>query len=260
MSGTEKDPEHLRVLIQPEEVEDDPFGLGDLDFSDSSSGLPTPKTDLAKTAKAFDSRMQRLKRKQQDEALTEEKETRERHMLLLEALLNIRNSVVDLCRVNLGDRFSLQLIADDWQGWPRSTVKLVDSIFADKEYPYFCVKAADRAGKAFIEVIYEDPLKPVKIEFTKRQDLKTLPITLRKCARSYLDIVGDLVLEAEREYEFSGEEDVLKKKNLQDVKGDASDETQLTGDLFSDELKDDIFEALPELESINVLPDYPEKK
>jgi hypothetical protein len=256
------------VPLDPADEEIDSF-VDELDEFDllrpgsaaKGSGNASLQTDLSTTARAFNTRIQRKKKEQEEESEQAEKIARARHLLMLRALMNLRKSLRDLIRVDLGERFRLTLSADDWLGWPRLTIKLQDKLATEKEYFPFVVTAHDRYDAGTIEIAYCDGFPPERISLARDFDLKRLPNLLRKCVRTYLDYVGDIVLRSERKQTqaLAARDDSLEKKSIDEfVEGNAQvkkEQPQLTADLFTESYQDDIFDKLPELDQVEALPD-----
>ncbi|HQH28615.1 MAG TPA: hypothetical protein PLP17_14555 [Oligoflexia bacterium] len=244
----------------------------ELDEYDLLHNAPTAKapdtlpgqTDLSKTAKAFNSLIQRKKKEQEVVSEQAAKAARERHLLMLRALMNIRKSLRDLTRVDLGDRFKLFLFGDDWTGWPRLSIRLHDKEQTEQEYFPFVVTAHDRYDAGTIEISYSDHLPSEKVSVIRDGDLKRLPNLLRKCVRSYLDYVGDLVLEAERKKDqlVALQKNELEKKNIQDFTESASvkNKPDLVADLYEETFESDFLETLPSLDNVEALPELIERK
>ncbi len=71
---------------------------------------------LAGTTQAFTHRIQRKKQEKEQTNLLAEEAAKARHNTLLKSLLSIRRSLTDMTRIDLGERFSFSLNADDWSG------------------------------------------------------------------------------------------------------------------------------------------------
>ena len=211
--------------------------------------------DLSTTAKAFNTRIQRKKKEQEEAYGQAEKAARYRQLLMINSLLSIRKSLLDVTRIDLGERFKLRLAADDWLGWPRLTLKLQDVEAAGEEYPSFVVTAHDRQATGTVEIIYSEQLPPERLSLTKDSDVKRLPMALKKCVRHYLDAVGELVLKAERQ-STTQDEYLEHQDHSKLLEENRAAEAAITGDVFEETFADaDILEKLPELESLDELPD-----
>jgi hypothetical protein len=216
-----------------------------------------PDTNLSATTQAFNNRIQRKKKEQEKVLSRAEQESRRRHALMIQALMQIRKSLREVTRVDLGERFHFSLIADDWQGWPRLIIRLIDSLLPDADYPTFRVTAHDRHSKGCIEIEYDPAQPPDSVSLAVESELKRMPSVLKKCVRTFLDLTGDIVLEAERKTEEVVAENVLKNRKL-DAFEESASETQeaLSGDVFQDDApEEDFLDTLPSLDKVESLPD-----
>ncbi|MFN8390557.1 MAG: hypothetical protein U0136_09730 [Bdellovibrionota bacterium] len=240
-----------------EDVELDQFDLLN-PANDEGRFTALPETNLAATTAAFNTRIQR-KKKEQEKSLSEaDRLSRQRHSFMIQALMQIRKSLRDVTRIDLGERFHFTLAADDWQGWPRLTVKLSDTLLPEQDYPFLRVTAHDRHAKGAIEIEH-DPAQPTEvISLANEIDLKRMPNALKKCVRAFLDLTGDIVLEAERKTEEIIAENALKHKNVDAFEESTKKEalSPLDGDVFQDDVGgDDFLETLPSLDKVESLPD-----
>ncbi len=224
-----------------------------------SAAQEAPQTDLSTTAKAFNKKIQIKKKAQEIESEQAEKNARARHTLMLRAMMNIRKSLRDLIRIDLGERFHLYLTNDDFLGWPRLTIKLVDSSASEREYLPLVVTAHDRYDSAVVEIAYSEIDSPEKISLVKNVDLQRLPNLLRKCVRAYLDYVGDIVIKSAKgtqHLQLSAEK-YLSKKTIDEFFETASSASSspLNADIFSEDYQEDFLETLPHLQEVELLPE-----
>lgn len=225
---------------------------------------PVLDTNIVGTAKAFNTRIQRLKKEQEEAQGIATRQTRARHTQMFNALVSIRKSLRDITRIDLGERFSFQLVADDWFGWPRIVVKLLDHEQGGEEYPQLTVSAHDRKAAGTIEILYDSQQPTEKIVVEAESDLKRLPAVLRKCVRSYLDIVGDIVLQAEQRVGMVAQdsEDDLQTRNISGFENRKEEDSQaaLSDDLYEEEFGPQGFlETLPSLDDVEALPELVKK-
>ena len=131
---------------------------------------------------------------------------------------------------------------------------MIDEFQPESEYPFFQVSAHDRNSRAVIEIGFGENRQIEKVSLAKASELKRLPTVLKKCVRAHLDLVGDIVLNAEREDEDS-DDMALRQKKEDDFKEAEAEETKdaITGDLFEETFEDDIFDSLPALDDLNSL-------
>ncbi len=223
----------------------------------NGSNTEVPKTDLASTARAFNTRIRERKKAQELAQGEAEKAAYQRHATMIQALVRIRKSLRDVIRIDLGERFSFQLHADDWQGWPRLSIRLHDADLPEEEYPSLTVTAHDRQAKGVIEILYDLNLGANQISLLREQDSKRLPKLLRKCVRTYLDTIADIVLEVESQGEDTSTDTFLANKDsaeFEEKKRPAEEDESLKVDLFDEDYgEDDILEALPTVDDVDTL-------
>ena len=223
------------------------------------AGMVVEDADLSATVGAFRSRIR--KKKEEKEAVDEvvEKACKQRHQLMMETLMTIRRSLNDVARIDLGERFGLYLEADDWRGWPRLIIRLEDAFAPETEFPTFKVSAHDRQAQGIVEITYRHDAKPEKISVTNQLDLKRLPTTLKRCVRSFLDLIEEIVLnqdayQEDEEANLSQKEIVKPEGEQEEASGDAIDANLFSEDVVSN----DFLERLPSIEDLDTLPDFDE--
>ena len=224
--------------------------------TDSQAKL-IPDTDLSSTARAFNTRIKKRKEAQEAAHGEAERAAHQRHTAMIKALVSIRKSLREVTRIDLGDRFEFSLKADDWHGWPRLTIRLIDNDLIEEEYPQFNVTAHDRQAKGIIEIEYGGSNPTEHLSLMRENDLMRLPKVLRKCVRTYLDLVGDIVLEAEDKKDNDDTASYLDGKDISEFEEKKrAPETQdaLSGDLFEEDYgADDVFDSLPSLDDVDDL-------
>lgn len=225
--------------------------------SDSRQTSLLPETNLSATTQAFNTRIQRKKREQEKVLSEADRLAKQRHTFMIHALMNIRKSLRDVTRIDLGDRFHFALVADDWQGWPRLSVRLVDALLPEADYPFLRVTAHDRQSRGMIEIEFDPSQAPDSISLVSETELRRMPNVLKKCVRAFLDLVGDIVLEAERRTEDIAAEGAIQNRHLEELADlDTEPAPDLSGDLFQDDARDENFlETLPSLDTVESLPE-----
>ena len=214
------------------------------------------QTNLSSTTKAFGNRFQQKKLAQAVAHGEQEKETVTRHRKVLTAMTNIRRSLIDVTRIELGERFTFVLDADDWQGWPRLTIRLDDAMLVETPYPWLRVTAHDRLAKGAIDIMVGETQEMVSVSVNDEAQLQRLPVTLKKFVRTYLDMIGEIILEAERDLEFDADRATLEARNLKDTSAPEQPQAQqLSSDLYEESLSPDFLDTLPSLEALDELPD-----
>lgn len=232
---------------------------GELDrldlLSDQNRSISVPDADILATAAAFNTRIQRRKKEQELALTAADHATRLRHTLMIKALVNIRKSLREVTRIDLGERFHFALGMDDAGGWPRITVRLNDALLPQADYPHLRVTAHDRQARAQIEIDYDAEQATEVLSLSSETELKRLPTILKKCVRSFLDLMGDIVLEAERTGEMGDTDAELESREIDDdLRVSSTGSLGISHDLFEEEAyPEDILETLPSLEQIETL-------
>lgn len=220
----------------------------ELDSFDLFGKDNSPAADLSATVGAFKGRIQR-KKKEKEKALTiAEKAARLRHRRMLEALVSIRRSLTEVARIDLGDRFFFELVSDDYNGWPRMSIRLRDEFDPDQEYPSFQVSAHDRNERGAIEICFGEDRKTEKVHLARVSELKRLPTVLKKGVREYLDAIGDLVLDVEKDDEEIEQMALRQKEDTSFHEQVEEAKNAISGDLFEESLQEDVFDTLPALD------------
>lgn len=163
---------------------------------------------------------------------------------LLEAMLNVRDGLKELLVIDLGKRFSLDLIENDYLGFPSFNLYLKDNENEIKETPSFVARANDYNEEVTIEFIILGSLQTLKIE--NHAVVTQIPSYLRKNLRGFLDAVTLFAVENEiKSLELPAIDFQTEDNNLSD---NISDE-----DLI--ENKEDLpdFDTLPILEEIELI-------
>ena len=228
--------------------------MADNDNSRSANkgGVETPlAADLGATFDAFATRIQKKKQELKVATNQAEQDRKFRQTLLLNSMMSIRKSLTRVTQIDLGERCFLSLHADDWLGWPRLLVKLNDTENTLQNLPAMQVVAHDRFAKASLEITVADRAteKLALIEVTDREKLAP---TLKRCVRTYLDLVEELIVKAESQEIQSP----LPKTREEELPESVTPEhNTLSGDVFVDDhITTDYLEKLPSLEEVEDLP------
>ncbi|MCB0359776.1 MAG: hypothetical protein KDD44_09070 [Bdellovibrionales bacterium] len=214
--------------------------------------------DLSATVDAFSNRIKRRKQEQEKAEGEAQRQSLERHRWMLEAMLNVRKALHEVSRIDLGERFSFALVCDDWQGWPRVGIRVCDGLVPEAEYPLLQVSTNDRQAKGAIEIEFGNTEGPLRMSLTNDKELGKVPATLKKCVRDYLDLVGDIVLEAERFNAHDDSDEDLGTRNIKEFEGKKESESNvlISDDLFVDHAEsEDFLDKLPQIEDVESLPD-----
>lgn len=218
----------------------------------SSEPIATSETDLSAMVGAFENRFQRKKKEREVSTVTVSADTMQRQALMLETMATIRRSLVKVAKIDLGERFAFSMDFDDWQGWPRLLIKLVDPQVPNGDYPIFQVLAHDRLNRATIEITCPSIPKPERIYLNQPTDVARMPLVLKKCVRLFLDRVERAIVDAEHQATL---EDEIRAHEAED---DQPEESKISGDLFTeDQFEEDFLDKLPSMAALEALSDSP---
>lgn len=159
----------------------------------------TTSTSVETTLDAFADRIKR-KLKERDERESEcTKATEIRHGQMLQAMTSIRKGLQEASKINLGSRFQFELDVNDWEGWPRVELNLIDSIAPENITHGLVVTANDRSklGTVQIQLKATDEVLG-RVHLSEPDQLTRLPFILKKSLRQFLDLVGAYILNPTR--------------------------------------------------------------
>lgn len=140
------------------------------------------------------------KKKVMNQAIQEsETKTKKRHLRLIKALIRIRNSLRGIERIDMGERFRLQLVLDDLEGWPRMILKTIDTKNPTNEHEFLVISSHDRQDSGSIVFKSSFEKKAATIALSDPNNLTKLSIQVKKQLRDYLNFIGDKVVEIEQE-------------------------------------------------------------
>ena len=222
----------------------DPLNSSGDDFSVLSG------TDLSSTVGAFSSRFRRKIEKREALDGISEQEQAQRHQRMLNSLVNIRRSLTDVARIDLGNRFSFSLLLDDWGGWPRIRVKLVDSLLPKQDLPQLQVIAHDRHLKGTIEIYHHPAQQPACVSLADQTNIAKLPSVLKRSTRLFLDIVEQAVLNTnDSTYEDTTSLTPESQSGFEETSKNA-----ISDDVFTDyDFENNFLEALPSVDNVSSL-------
>lgn len=196
---------------------------------------------MGTTAQAFNAKLQFHKKQIQSAADVAEQEKKRRHSTLLRGMTETRRALAEISKVDLGGTFFLELDVDDWQGWPRVMLRLVNGKNPIKEYPGLTVCAHDRKDSGTIEIYVGGKPTPITHQMLDPDSEGRYPVILRRAARSYLDEVCKLVLAAETEEGDAAEPELNLGATLKKKEGKDKDPLSSV-DLFVGEETKEVFE------------------
>ncbi|MDC0358011.1 hypothetical protein OAO01_04275 [Oligoflexia bacterium] len=213
-----------------------------------------PMISMDSTVSTFSNRLQRKLKEQEVQDDVSQRDAEARHAKMLQAMNTIRKALQDTCKIRLGDRFHFHLEVDDWEGWPRVILNLVDA-FAPEQADYgLTVTANDRHSLGTILISRRTGEVLGKIHLCNPSELTRLPLLLKKTVRKFLDVVAEYVLNP------VDPEDLLESqtKSVESDHLDEIDHTLQKTNLFADEDTDlnreNIISTLQESQPLDALP------
>lgn len=195
-------------------------------------------------------RIQRRFEEQKEVQKREDDGARIRQFYLLSALLRARKILRGVGLLKLGNSVRLDVISDDYQGWPRILVypnHLKDDLI---ELSQFEVTGSERPG--VVEITMRIPGTSFKEELliSKQEDLLRVTRVLKRNVRLYLDQLTDEIIKPTFKNSIKAPEDTAVVKSLNE--GEALKEI----DLFEDRSGDELLDTLPQLEEIQSLKGF----
>lgn len=150
--------------------------------------------ELDSTVETLSNRLARkLKEKEVlDNKSQQSKQTRQ--ALLLKSMNVIRKALTETSRIELNERFKLELEIDDWEGWPRAQLKLLDLVCPDKCNLSLFTEANDRNQNGSIRFSLNNTKNLEILEINSQEDFTKLPLLLKKVVRQFLELVTNQVL------------------------------------------------------------------
>lgn len=231
-----------------------PEAVADDEHPSGSSGLFD--SDIRATTQAFNTKIQQKKKEQERELDEAASRTRQRYSYIVQAMVGMRKSLREVTRLDLGKRFYFSVQTDDWQGWPRVTLAVVDQTLPDAEYPHFQILGGYREDKAQIDINLGDDDNVLTYNLASETDVRKLSGNFKKSVRSYLDMIGDVILQAERApiaerpIEQIGGMSIVASEEVEET-----DEFALNGDIYNEYPEaENLFEELPVMDNVDALP------
>lgn len=210
--------------------------------------------NLGSTVENFANRLARKMREKDAEASVSERAAEKRRTLILAAMANVRKALQETSRIQMGDRFSLNLKTDDWEGWPRVQLALTDKLDPKNSRFTFLILAHDRHDSGSIEFSiqrYNAPgLMLGKVELSRADEFSKLPLLLKRGVREFLELVEQYVLNPQKPEELL--EVQARPVEEEDGEADLVNQRLKSADVFSDDSNVDqnLVEAVTELKPL----------
>lgn len=202
---------------------------------------PTSVTFLGNTVGAFANRMRRELAEQEQRDSENQKLREERHNRMLQAMTIARKALQATSKINMGNRFSLELEFTEVDGWPKVELYLADSLAPEMIKYSLQVSANDRndLGTVMLTTISGEVLG--RLQLKDPQELSKMPLLLKKSVRHFLDLAGAYVLNPMTPEELELTKPVETSRIEDREKIDEVNEKLKDQDLFVD---DDVQRAL----------------
>ena len=210
-------------------------------------GGDSPSSKSEDDISTFSARIQKRFEDQREVQKREDDGARLRQYYLLTALLRARKTLRGVSLLKLGNNVELELLCDDFQGWPR--ILVIPNHAKDDliELSNFEVTGSERPG--VVEITMRIPGTSFKEELliSRQEDLQRISRTLKRNIRLYLDQLTDEIIKPKFRASVSAPVEEVAVKALNE--GQALKEVNL----FEERANDNILETLPQLEEIQVL-------
>ena len=149
---------------------------------------------MGSAAETFADKLNRKLKAKEKREDKDQKRTAERHSLMLKGMTTIRKALQETCKITLGERFSFEIEIDDFGGWPRVQLQLIDHENVGHIEHSLIVSAQDahQAGTIEFKLRNDDLLG--QVHMSRPAEFNKIPHVLKQAVRSFLDIVAEYVL------------------------------------------------------------------
>lgn len=210
------------------------------------SGNPTAEKSEVDIS-TFSARIQRRFDEQREVQKREDDGVRQRQYFLLVALSTARKILRGVSELKLGNSVVLNLVCDDFQGWPRILVSPNHAQDDLIELSNFEVTGSEKQG--VVELIMRIPGTGFKEELliSKEEDLQRVTRILKRNIRLYLDQLTDEIIKPKYKASSKSKSEEIPVKSLS--------ESQSLKDvnLFEENSGDEVLDTLPKLEEVQAL-------
>ena len=223
------------------------FPIEELDQLDLLGSDNSPSGGSEVDISTFSARIHKRFEEQKEVQKREDDGARLRQFYLLSALLRARKILRGVSQLKLGNNVNLEIVCDDFQGWPRVLITPNHSKDDLIELSHFEVTGSERPG--VVEITMRIPGTSFKEELiiSKPDDLQRVSRVLKRNIRLYLDQLTDEIIKPKFRASAIApvQENAIKALN----EGQALKEVNL----FEDHSNGNVLETLPQLEEIQAL-------
>lgn len=192
---------------------------------------PDTAFSLEGTVGTFESRLQKQLKEQEAREDESQRLAEERHARMLQALTIIRKALQETAKIKLGKRFSLAMDVNDWEGWPRLELNLVDSLAPERVDYGLVVTANDRKQQGRVLIHDRQSQLLARVSMKDSEEIKRLSRVLKKSVRYFLDEVGSYVLNPRQPEEMLE----VATKPIDTREDEPADNELAQEDVFTDE-------------------------
>ena len=191
--------------------------------------------DFTQSLDTFTSRLSRKMREKEEQEGATKRAREKRRQTMMRAMKSIRKALQEATRIELGDRFTLVLEIDDWEGWPRVQLNLVDSACPGNIDYGLIVTAHDRTDQGLINLALREGRVLDRLYMTDDRDVKRLPLVLKSTVRDFLDMVTQYILDPVDPSELLDEQTKAIEMSQEEIEAEKVAEHLLGEDLFTEE-------------------------
>lgn len=190
------------------------------------------QSSLESTVDLFSNRIARKLKEKDAKEVESEREAEVRQALMLESMTTIRKALQETLRINLGNRFSLDIEIDDLNGWPRVQLLLTDSLAPEQIDYGIVVSANDRKELGTIEIKLLTGETLGKVHLCDQGEFEKLALILKRAVREFLDIIAAYILNPKRPEELLA----TQSRALEDPEADVISNKLAGEDVFTEEI------------------------
>lgn len=224
-----------------------------------ASQTSEPAISLDSTVSTFSNRLKRKLKEQEVKEDATQRDAEARHALMLQAMNTIRKALLDTSKIRLGDRFRFALAVDDWEGWPRVRLNLIDNLAPELIEYALVVSANDRNQFGTILITERNGKLLGKLQLCEAEAIKKLPLLLKKTVRKFLDQVADYVLNPKKPEDLlDSQTQIIEVPELDEI-----DQSLQKTDVFTDDdhdkTRENVLDIMDDPDPISSLPSATEE-
>jgi len=204
---------------------------------------------LEKTLSVFSARIHKRFEEHREAESQADRESRERQVLLLSALMRSRKLMRGVINLDLGPDIELTLISDDLQGWPRMVLVPRLRPNPDVKLSFFEVSGTDRAGFAQLDFFISSGVLREQFLLFRQDDLGKVAKLLKRAIRQFFDSLAEEIIKP------AVNPDIPEPVAGPSPEPQPESDSFHAADLFEESTTADVLERLSETEEIKSLPE-----